>query len=139
MLLNSRICLLSCRISRRVEIASLIQSLFLLFAWQSDEPQSFFGVYDGHGGLDAAKYTEAQLHHHIANAATINSDVCMEACVKLIFTYKLTTCMTACVFKATDVRIVDMIELFNIIPPIESSHVSTSHLTHTTTACRSTP
>ncbi len=40
--------------------------------------------------------------------------------------------MTVCMFKVTDVRVVNMNELSNIIPLKESSHMSTSHhVSHT--------
>lgn len=37
--------------------------------------QGFFGVYDGHGGVEAASYTAAQLHHVVAAQSTFKDDV----------------------------------------------------------------
>ena len=42
---------------------------------QGMEPQSFFGVYDGHGGLEAAKFTQAQLHCNIVAQESFKDDV----------------------------------------------------------------
>lgn len=39
------------------------------------EPQAFFGVYDGHGGVEAAKFTQAQLHCNIVAQETFKEDV----------------------------------------------------------------
>eukprot|EP00051_Salpingoeca_urceolata_P015563 m.202200 g.202200 ORF g.202200 m.202200 type:complete len:386 (+) comp18435_c4_seq5:210-1367(+) len=37
-------------------------------------PQAFFGVYDGHGGVEAAKFTQAQLHVALSKAPTFKED-----------------------------------------------------------------
>lgn len=42
---------------------------------QGMEPQSFFAVYDGHGGLEAAKFTQAQLHCNIVAQESFKDDV----------------------------------------------------------------
>ncbi len=38
-------------------------------------PQSFFAIYDGHGGVDAASYAQAQLHLHVTQQPTFATDV----------------------------------------------------------------
>lgn len=37
--------------------------------------QAFFGVYDGHGGVDAAKFAQAQLYYRVASHPKFNDDV----------------------------------------------------------------
>lgn len=39
------------------------------------EPQAFFGVYDGHGGAEAARFTQAQLHCNIVSRETFCDDL----------------------------------------------------------------
>lgn len=38
-------------------------------------PQSFFAIYDGHGGVDAAAYAQAQLHIRVAEQPSFPTDV----------------------------------------------------------------
>ena len=38
-------------------------------------PQAFFGVYDGHGGVEAASFAAMQLHHIVAAQATFADNV----------------------------------------------------------------
>eukprot|EP00043_Microstomoeca_roanoka_P001111 m.30944 g.30944 ORF g.30944 m.30944 type:complete len:393 (+) comp10654_c3_seq1:83-1261(+) len=40
----------------------------------SSPPQGFFGVYDGHGGFEAAKYVQAHLHDNIAHHEALFTD-----------------------------------------------------------------
>lgn len=37
--------------------------------------QAFFAVYDGHGGVEAAKFAQAQLHHEIASHPAFKDDI----------------------------------------------------------------
>ena len=36
--------------------------------------QSFYAVFDGHGGVDAAVYASAQLHHHMVKHSSFHTD-----------------------------------------------------------------
>lgn len=47
----------------------------LLDVQDADAPeQAFFGVYDGHGGVDAANYTAAQLHLQVTSQEAFKTD-----------------------------------------------------------------
>eukprot|EP00049_Salpingoeca_infusionum_P017889 m.354795 g.354795 ORF g.354795 m.354795 type:complete len:374 (+) comp17104_c0_seq1:488-1609(+) len=41
---------------------------------QDYPPQAFYGVYDGHGGAEAAKYAMAQLHHCVVTQPMFRDD-----------------------------------------------------------------
>ncbi|XP_055642621.1 mucin-4-like [Toxorhynchites rutilus septentrionalis] len=46
-----------------------------IFDIENSEPTSFYGVYDGHGGHDAAVYTAAHLSYNIANNSNYPQDI----------------------------------------------------------------
>ncbi len=45
-----------------------------LVGLKDQPPQSFFAVYDGHGGVEAAAYAQAQLHLHITREPAFVAD-----------------------------------------------------------------
>ncbi len=45
-----------------------------LLGLDSPVPQSFFAVYDGHGGVEAAAFAQAQLHLHVARDPAFAAD-----------------------------------------------------------------
>jgi len=61
----------ACTILQHLNIAPLnVQSL---------SPQSFFGVYDGHGGAQASMYLSQNLHANVANSLLVASSAIREA------------------------------------------------------------
>jgi serine/threonine protein phosphatase PrpC len=61
----------ACAIVQHLNIAPLnVQPL---------SPQSFFGVYDGHGGAQASMYLSQNLHVNVANALLVASSAIREA------------------------------------------------------------
>ena len=49
-------------------------SIILLF-FQDFPSQAYFGVFDGHGGVDCACYTVAHFHNNIASQDKFTSDL----------------------------------------------------------------
>lgn len=61
----------ACAIVQHLSIAQLnVQPL---------SPQSFFGVYDGHGGAQASMYLAQHLHHNVASALILTASAIREA------------------------------------------------------------
>lgn len=52
-----------------------IPDLNALFNLEGHEPQAFFAVYDGHGGVDAAKFAQTQVHYRIVNHPLFKDNV----------------------------------------------------------------
>lgn len=52
-----------------------VVDLNAMLGCQALPPQSFFAVYDGHGGVDAAAYAQAQLHLKVSQQPSFASDV----------------------------------------------------------------
>ena len=49
--------------------------MFCCFFFQLGPPTSFYGVYDGHGGVDGANYTAAHLHHFMVRNKNYTTDL----------------------------------------------------------------
>lgn len=48
-------------------------------------PQAFFGVYDGHGGVEAASFSAMQLHHIVASQPSFAENVLLSCGLPAFF------------------------------------------------------
>ena len=76
---------------RRMEDKHIVLTEFNnLFGLDKDFPsQAYFGVFDGHGGVDCACYTVAHFHTNIASQNTFSSDLDAALCQAFLTTDKL--------------------------------------------------
>jgi protein phosphatase 1E len=52
-----------------------VLAFFIPFLLQDTEPTSFYAIFDGHAGKDAANYAVAHLHHNLAKSSKYPTNI----------------------------------------------------------------